>query len=875
MSAVVYTKTPKGLRESSGKTRELSKDLRELLKACNGLFTIEDMSAQTTPEEQEWIAAAILELVDGGYLRDVPEVVREAEEAIPESDGLDSLDFSAAGQKAAREAEEKARREAEEKARRDARELAQREAAEKARRQADEKARREAEDRAKREAAEKARREAEERARREADAKVKREADERAKREAEEKAKREAEEKARREAEERARLEEEERARAAASVGMDQVAGKLRADFASRRGQRDEATSELVRKMEQEARLKAEEKARREAEEKARREEEERARREAEEQARREAEEKARREAEEQARREAIEKARRQAEEWARREAEEKARREAEEQARREAEERARIEAEERARREEAERIRREAEEKARREAEEKARREAEERARVEAEERARREEEERIRREAEEKARREAEEKARREAEERARVEAEERARREAEEKARREEEERLRRIAEKKAREEAEEKARLEQEERDREAIRERIRQRNAKRRRIILPLVFGLFLPLALAVLVLHFFSFDGKRAELEKTAADMFGVPVRIGSAKLWVLTGPQWMVEDVTIGSDAEAVKIARAKLGGASLGLAGATRFDAIQVEGVVLPPATGLRLLTRASTNALLQSGEIAVTGLAFATDRQGMPSLNLRASYREGRLTKISGSGEDAESGKLSLELNREEQWHVSLGATQVRWLLGPGLPLTDVALKADLSPSGMVIREFSGNLYDGSLTGTGNLTWQDGWRAAAKLEAKLLDPVKFAPAWSQDGRVSGSAAIAAEAASPRELLSRARISGSFNMSRGQLVGIDLDKVAQNGSLGEQFRFESLKGEFFSDSRSIEISELKLVAGDLKASGALSFDANRAVSGRIAIEVQSSGMRRSAAVRVGGSLAAPQYLR
>jgi hypothetical protein len=843
MSAVVYTKTPKGLRESSGKTRELSKDLRELLKACNGLFTIEDMSAQTTPEEQEWIAAAILELVDGGYLRDVPEVVREAEEAIPESDGLDSLDFSAAGQKAAREAEEKARREAEEKARReaeekarrDARELAQREAAEKARRQADEKARREAEDRAKREAAEKARREAEERARREADAKVKREADERAKREAEEKAKREAEEKARREAEERARLEEEERARAAASVGMDQVAGKLRADFASRRGQRDEATSELVRKMEQEARLKAEEKARREAEEKARREEEERARREAEEQARREAEEKARREAEEQARREAIEKARRQAEEWARREAEEKARREAEEQARREAEERARIEAEERARREEAERIRREAEEKARREAEEKARREAEERARVEAEERARRE----------------------------------------AEEKARREEEERLRRIAEKKAREEAEEKARLEQEERDREAIRERIRQRNAKRRRIILPLVFGLFLPLALAVLVLHFFSFDGKRAELEKTAADMFGVPVRIGSAKLWVLTGPQWMVEDVTIGSDAEAVKIARAKLGGASLGLAGATRFDAIQVEGVVLPPATGLRLLTRASTNALLQSGEIAVTGLAFATDRQGMPSLNLRASYREGRLTKISGSGEDAESGKLSLELNREEQWHVSLGATQVRWLLGPGLPLTDVALKADLSPSGMVIREFSGNLYDGSLTGTGNLTWQDGWRAAAKLEAKLLDPVKFAPAWSQDGRVSGSAAIAAEAASPRELLSRARISGSFNMSRGQLVGIDLDKVAQNGSLGEQFRFESLKGEFFSDSRSIEISELKLVAGDLKASGALSFDANRAVSGRIAIEVQSSGMRRSAAVRVGGSLAAPQYLR
>jgi len=874
MSAVVYTKTPKGLRETSGKTHDLSRDSRELLKACSGLFTIEEMSAHASADEREWIATAIADLVAEGYLRDVPEVSREDDKAMPDGNGMESLDFSGGAAKAAGEAEKQARlheearrRKEEERIRHDAQQ-AREEAAEKHRRQ--EEARRHKDEERNRHIAEqKALEEARKKARLEEEALRHKE---------EERIRRIAEQTALEEAREKARLEEEERARAAireANAGMDAVAGKLRAGFADRRGQRDEATSELIRKMEEETRLKAEEKARLEAEERARREAEEKARREAEERARREAEERARREAEEKARREAIERARREAEEWARRQAEEKARREAEEKARREAEERARIEAEERARREAEEEVRRQAEEKARREAEEQARREAEERARIEAEERARREAEEEVRRQAEEKARREAEEQARREAEEKARIEAAEQARLHEEEERRRKEEELLRHIAEKKARKEAREKARLEEEERDREAIRERIRQRSETRRRVILPTVLGLLLPAALVLLLLHFFSFDGRRIEFERTAAELFGAPVKIGSARLSVLTGPQWVLGDVTTGTDAETVKIAQVRLGASWLGLFGTpVQFDSIHLDGPLLPPSIALKLLTRTSDNALLKSGELTATGLAFA-GAQGMPPLNLRASWRDGRLTRISGQGEDAESGKVSLDMSREEQWQLALDATQLRWIFGPGLSLTNVALKADLKPGSILIRQFSGTLFDGELAGSGNIGWQDGWRAAAKLEAKGLDPTRFAPAWIQEGRVNGNAAIAAEAASPGELLSRARMGGSFNIGRGLLAGMNLDQVVQNRGMGDQSRFESLKGDFLSDFRSIEFSELRLVAGDLKANGTLNIGADRAASGRITIEVQTPGVRRTASVRIGGSLAAPQYQR
>lgn len=797
MSAVVYTKTPKGLRESSGKTRALSKDMRELLKACNGWFTIGEIAVQISPDNQEWIGAAIAELAAAGYLRDVPEVWREDDKAASESNALESLDFSAAAPAAAREVQDKTRLQA--KIQSSADEVQKPQNAEQKQQQ---------------EAAEKNRLHHEAR---------RREEEERNRRSAEENLRGAATEKPRREA-----------AATGTSAGVNAVAEKLRAEFASRRGKRDEATSELIKEIDEAARKKAAEQVAREAEERARREEEERVRR------------------------EANEKLRREVEEHARRVAEEKARREAEERERREAEER----------------IRREAAERVRREAEEKARLEAEEKARREAAERARRDEEERIRREAEEKLRRQAEEQARREAEEQARREAAEQARRAEEDARRRKEEERLRRIAEKKAREEAEEKARLEQEERDREAIRERIRQRNRKRRQIALPIVFGLVLPVGLVLLVLQFFSFDGKRSELEKIAAELVGAPVKIGSAKLSVLAGAQWMLDDVTTGSGAETVKINRIRLATSWLNPFGTpARVESIQLEGARLPPSLALKLLIQTSGSALLQSGNVTATGLVFSGS-QGMPPLDLRASFQQGRLTTLRGRGEDADSGKISLDMSREAQWQITLGATQMRWILGPGLPLTDVTLKAELMPGSLQVTEFSGTLFDGGLAGSGNLSWQqDGWRTSAKLEAKLLDSTKFAPAWSQEGRVNGSAVIIAEAATAGELASRARTSGRFNMNRGLLAGVDLERVVQNNGLGEQFRFESLQGDFFFDSRSMEFSELKLVAGDLQARGALSATASGSVSGLVNIEIPTA--RRAASLRISGTLAAPRYQR
>jgi len=376
----IFTKTAKGLRESSGKTSLLSRDMRNLLKDIDGKSSVRDLLKKLDDVSEADLKEALTILAREDFIRELvqetPEVVTPPPRISPQTQppaggGGEELDFTSLPPLTSRPDEAAAERARAEEA------LRQAQAA---------------------------------RAKQEAEARVKAEAEARVKAEAEARAKKEAENRARKEAEERARLEAEARAKQEAKA----------------KAEADKRAQEAPR-----AREAAEEKARREAEERARQEAEVkaaaevRARKEAEDRARREAEEKAKREAEE-------ERARKEAEEKARRETEEKAKREAEEREKKQAEEQARREAEERARQE------------AKAEAEARTRREAEERVRCEAEEKARREaEEERARKEAEEDARRVAEERAEREAEEQARQQAEEQARRQAEERARRDEEE------------------------------------------------------------------------------------------------------------------------------------------------------------------------------------------------------------------------------------------------------------------------------------------------------------------------------------------------------------------------------------------------------------------------------------------------
>ncbi|QAU32990.1 hypothetical protein [Janthinobacterium sp. 17J80-10] len=517
----IFTKTAKGLGETLGKTKNLSREQRKILKEIDGKASLGDVIAQIGTDEPK-LQAAIAKLLADDYIREfgssAPPEARAAGDTVfgltmpakieaansqltigdfframeqPQSQGA-SLDFRNLPQvddAAARLSLENAvaqveqtRRAIEEEAQRITRQV-QQQAADAARLQAEQQSRRAAE--------EAARRAAEEQARKEVEAKAAREA-ELARQQAVEQARLKAEEQARRE------VREAGEAQARAKKAADDQARREAEALAMREAQaKAEAERQARERAEAEARMAAEERARKEEQE---RQAQEQARIEAEQaqqEARRAAEEAARREAEERARQDAAERERQAAEDTARRAVEEQARKEAQEAARiaaearaleeaQAAQERARKEAEEQMQREAEDLVRRQAEEAARRLADEQAKKEAQEQARMKAREAARRVAEELARREAEAQAKAEAERQAREHAEEEVRLAAEERTRREAEDQARKLAEEEARRAAEEQMRLQAQEQARLaaeEQARRDAEALAKKAEQERAR--------------------------------------------------------------------------------------------------------------------------------------------------------------------------------------------------------------------------------------------------------------------------------------------------------------------------------------------------------------------------------------------------------
>jgi hypothetical protein len=970
--ALVYSKTPKGLRETTGKTKDLEPEMLGVLKACKDNQSADEIAAAWPETERKTIVWAVGELTSAGYLREIF-VERRQQAGTTADEGMD-LDFASitsarpvkpppadprieAEQQARREAEAKIRREAEEKVRREAEAKIRREAEEKVRREVEEKARieteerarleaeerirREAEEKARREAEEKARRETKEKARREAEEKIRREAGEKARREAEEKIRLETEEKVRREVEEKARIEAVERTRREAEEKIRreaeekvrrEVEEKARIEAVERTRReaeekirreaeekvRREAEEKVRREVEEKARIEAVERTRREAEEKIRREAEEKVRREVEETARREAEEKARREAEEKARieaeerahreaeekirreaeekvrreeeerakraavekirREALEKFRREEEEKARREAEERARREAEEKARREAEERARIEAEERARCEAEENLRREAEEKARREAEESARIEAEERARIEAEERARREAEEKLRREEEERARREAEEKARNEAEDRARIEAEERARREAEEKLRREEEERARRKAEEKARREAEERARIEEEERDRERIRQRMLERKEvhKRQSRVAAIVIVVVLPF-LALFLIKFLPFDGKRQAFETMAASALGVSVKAGSAQVELVPKMKLTLENVVFGEAADGVQVKRVVLGAPlSVLWQMPAEFDSLHLDDVRLPLPVLLKLLGTSAGKLPLKAGTFSASRVILAAEPAFLPPLEVEAKLAGGQVTEFAAQADGADSGKVKLSgVRGPGAWSVSLNAERFDLPLAAKLKLVDFSATGQLSPERLTISGFKGWLHNGELGGSATLTWQGNWKLGGKFSATRVSASAAAPGWFKDGVFDAQGDFLGDAAKSQDLLPKAQIQAQVGMSRGVLAGIDFDRVLQGRGQGEQYTFESLKANLFYDAGRIEATQVRVAAGALAATGTVTIAPDQTARGRVSVEVKSGSSRQNVGLSIGGTATKPQYQR
>jgi hypothetical protein len=789
---------------------------------------------------------------------------------------------------AERQAKERAEREAKERTAKEARDKVQ--TAERARFESAERVRREAEElRFKIEEERRAREEAERRAREEAE-RTRREAEERARREAEEK-------KAREEAEAlRRKYEEEKKAREEAERRAEEERQKREHE---REAQERKAREEYER---QDAERRAAEEAERAAREAVERKEaaeyqrQIRLAREAEDSKRRDAD--ARRKKEEEAKRWEVEEARRKADDSYRQRAEQADRERAEREVIEGVE---RAEAEKRAA-EEADALagslladldsfssRQDEERKAKEEEDRKERAEAERRA---AEERAQREREEAERnaRKAEERRRREEEEQREREAEEqRAREEAARRKEAEAEKK--RKERESLARNqevgdipissadldrgdVEEDARKLTPE-ARKALRDREREVARARTRgdvsgKKAAAAYRRKQPTQWGkpvailLFLSLAIGAGVANFVPLD--TAEYEKAASEAVGVPVKIGSARVWVLSGVQLRFERITVG---DAAKIAAIRAVPEFSSLLGANKvFTRLELDRAVVQQAALGGALFGAMRQRRLQVARVVAKEVRFEGPL-ALPPMDVDASIGpSGRMFAVKLSGERING--LITPRAQNLAFELTIGSFNVPFV--DKLTLEEFGIKGSAERTGMSA-EFDGRLYDGTVVGKARLEWGEQWSVQGEIQGRAMNAAVFAPQMVSEGRFDGRGRFVLSGAEPAKLSESARLDGEFTLTKGALGSFDLSRALQTSSAQASGRtpFTEMEGRVSLAGGALAFRDLKLKSGLLGARGTLDVDPKGGLSGRVDAELRN--LRGT--YYIGGRLGDPQLRR
>lgn len=749
------------------------------------------------------------------------------------------------------------------------------------------------------------------------EARIATELETRVKRRMEARAREDEEVRQRAEAEARAKLEEESRLRlvAEARARAEAEAHRLAEEAKIKAEQEAQAKLEVERlaRKEAEARAITEAEVQRQAEAarlaaERRAEEERRAREEAERVTQEEAdarvktEEEARQRAEAEQRR--IEEAEAQAAEQARLAAEQRAeeerkvREEAEREARAMAEARAKAE-EEAQRRADEERLRAEAEARAVAEAEEAVRLEAEavkrqleaqqrvEESRLEREAAARQQEVERAAAEA---ARALAEARERAEAEVRAQDEARQQAREAAEAAARAEAEEALRRVEEAARREEAEE-ARLRAEAQARamaaaqgEAVfpfltsRKRTRIRFDKK--LIKPAVYGVLGLLVFALAALHLISFNFYIPKLERQLTESLGQRVVVKDIRFSVYPAPHLKLEGVALG-DLAAVRIGTARLFPAfSSWFSEAKAMRRVELESVTLSEdsVSALSVWSQHQAQAApVQFEQVLVKDAKLANRLLDLFAFDADVKMDHGRFAKAQIKSTDQH---ITIDFTPQaDALAIQLAATRSVLPLEPRIQFDELKISAIARPGSMTLSHIEGQLYGGSLSGSAQVEWRDGWILTSDLGVRqvAIEPALtlFTHNMKASGALEAKIRLTTKSAALETLFSAPQVQATFRVRDGELSGVDLVRAIQSarssGNIGGKTHFNELSGYLQLANGRYQYRQLKLLTGMMSANGNLEFSAERSLSGNLVGELHTRATVLRTPFTLSGTLATP----
>jgi hypothetical protein len=353
----------------------------------------------------------------------------------------------------------------------------------------------------------------------------------------------------------------------------------------------------------------------------------------------------------------------------------------------------------------------------------------------------------------------------------------------------------------------------------------------------------------------------------KAEYEQAAGRALGTPVKIGAARLRVLTGIEYRLENVAVGDRFKAAEV-RAVPELLSL-VTGSKSYARVELVGAVLQQSALGAVLFDGMQPRELRAARVVAQGLALQGPLS-LPPIDVDATLgSDGRIAAVQLTGEGV-SGQLAPQ-EGAVGFDVSLGVFTLPFV--PGMTLNDFGAKGSANRDGLTLSAFDGRLLEGTVVGSARVQWGAGWSVQGQIEGRTMKAGLFAPQLVSEGRFGGKGRFTMSGTEPAKLHESLRLAGDFTVQKGQLASFDLSRALQSTSAQASGRtpFSDLSGEASYAAGALALRELKLAAGLLHASGTLDVDAKGGLAGRVNAELRN--LRGS--FYIGGTLADPQLRR
>jgi hypothetical protein len=355
-----------------------------------------------------------------------------------------------------------------------------------------------------------------------------------------------------------------------------------------------------------------------------------------------------------------------------------------------------------------------------------------------------------------------------------------------------------------------------------------------------------------------------------ADYERAASEALGRPVKIGSAKLWLFTGLQVRMQNITVGD----AKIASAT-GYPTFGSLSDQKkvFSRIDLNGVSMPQeAIGEALFAQVKPGNFQVARIVASkVELAGALPLPKDITADMALDPATGAVRSATVRGADGLAAKLTA---KDSAYDFEASAASLTVPVAPELTLNNFGMKGSATRQGLGIAEWDGQTLGGSLSGTANVRWDRGWSVDGVITARGINAAVLAPALVSEGKGEGTAKFTMSSPDPAKLVSSGRFDGTFSITRGALGSFDLSRVLQTGGREAAGRtpFNDMNGRATYDKGAVVLRDVTLSAGALNAGASVDIAQSGALSGRIIADVRTASTTLRATLNLAGTVKEPR---